>query len=214
MRELCRTQGYNFRNILGSSSKWRSRLTIQGEGLESGMSVPRPKRANEIHWQPGRGSFPQSRARKGAPGGGACVSVRARSAPRHSSSEATPILRACSVSTLSDRWRRAGLDKETAVGWRAAAGGGADAPQRFLVPCCACARGWSAGGGAARIRSGGRRGGGWVCRQGGGRSQAGLGQGRNDPVLRRAVGLAVGCAVRPLPVPVSGAQLLQGWGRE
>lgn len=52
------------RNILGSSPKWPSRLTIPG------MNVPRPKRANEVHRQPGIGvdshSSGNGRVRPGA----------------------------------------------------------------------------------------------------------------------------------------------------
>lgn len=50
----------------------------------------------------------------------------------------------------------------------------------------------------------------------GGRGRAGAGarpdRGRNAPVLRRAVGLAVGCGVRPLPRPVRGSRLRRGGG--
>ena len=61
------------------------------------------------------------------------------------------------------------------AGWRAA-GGGAQARQRFLAQRSPCACCWSARGGAARSWRGGRREG-VVPRQGGGRSQAGPGPG-------------------------------------
>lgn len=43
-------------------------------------------------------------------------------------------------------------------------------------------------------------------------ARPGRGRGRNAPVLRRAVGLAVGCAVHPLPRPVRGIPASAGWG--
>lgn len=118
-------------------------------------------------------------------------------------SEATPALRACSGSALPDR-ARGGRGKETAVGWPAA-GGGAHARKRFLVPCCLCARGWSARGGAARSRREG-------APVGRGPQPGRAGRGRNDRVLRRAVGLAVDCAVRRLPRPVRDPRLCRGMG--
>lgn len=44
-------------------------------------------------------------------------------------------------------------------------------------------------------------------------ARAGPGRGRNAPVLLRALGLAVGCAHRPLPRPVRGSQLQRGRGQ-
>ena len=157
---------------------------------------------SEVCCQPGYGlrlrspASPHFRARKGGSTGGASVSVGARSAllppePRPYFAQAAG--RPCRIAVAG----RSGAGRQRA-GWRAV-GGGVHALQRFLVQCCSCACGWSARGGAERSR----RGEGGPGRAG---ARARPGRGRNAPVLR-AVGLAVGCALRPLLRPVRGSRL-------
>lgn len=152
------------------SPRWPSRLYTPGNCFESGTlrgpNDPAKSTASQAassgpgHWQTQGSLF---RVPKGAPGGGACVSVRLRAAPHRSpwlsfrshafTSRTQPVgpagSRAPGGARQGDSWLAGGLSG-------GGGGGGAHARQRFLAQRhpCACCR--SARGGPARSRRGGR----------------------------------------------------------
>lgn len=183
------------------SPRWPSRLYTPGNCFESGTlrgpNDPAKSTASQAassgpgHWQTQGSLF---RVPKGAPGGGACVSVRLRAAPHRSpwlsfrshafTSRTQPVgpagSRAPGGARQGDSWLAGGLS---------GGGGGRGARAPTLPRPAPSLRVLPVGPRRPSSEPTGREG-----RPGRAGAGARLGRGRNAPVLLCAVGLAVGCA--------------------